>query len=164
MHNSESTRAFVALGSNLAEPKTQIKRAFAALTDLPQTQIGAKSALYRTTPVGYAEQPDFFNAVALLETKLAAHDLLQSLLDIERNFGRIRNFRNAPRTLDLDLLLYGDLIVHETGLTLPHPRMHERAFVLVPLLEIAPDCAIPGKGQAVDWLTQVSAQVIARVP
>lgn len=157
------SRAFVALGSNLAEPEAQIQQAFAALAYLPQTRLRAQSALYRSTPVGYAEQPDFINAVALLETELTAHDLLQSLLGIERNFGRVRDFRNAPRTLDLDLLLYGDMIFHEAGLTLPHPRMHERAFVLLPLLEIAPACVIPGKGKAADWLAHVSDQAIARV-
>ncbi len=163
MTAENSIRAFVALGSNLAAPEAQIREAFAALSYLPQTRLLAQSALYRTAPVGYADQPDFINAVALVETELTAHDLLQSLLSIERDFGRIRDFRNAPRTLDLDLLLYGDLMFHEAGLTLPHPRMHERAFVLLPLLEIAPDCEIPGKGKAADWLEQVSDQAIARV-
>jgi len=156
-------RAFVALGSNLVEPEAQVTQAFIALTRLPQTRLLAQSSLYRSAPVGYAEQPDFINAVALIETEIAAHDLLQSLLEIERDFGRIRDFRNAPRTLDLDLLLYGELTLHEAGLTLPHPRMHERAFVLLPLLEIAPDCAIPGRGLAADWLAQVDGQAIARV-
>jgi len=163
MSSLPTHRAFIALGSNLAEPEAQIKQAFAALARLPQTRLLAQSSLYRSAPVGYAEQPDFINAVALLETGLAAHDLLQSLLEIERACGRVRDFRNAPRTLDLDLLLYGDLMLHEAGLTLPHPRMHERAFVLLPLLEIAPDCVIPGKGQAADWLAQVHDQSIARV-
>lgn len=164
MHKNAYSRAFVALGSNLAEPEAQINLAFAALAQLPQTRLCTQSALYRTTPVGFTEQPDFINAVALVETTMSAHDLLQSLLAIEHQFGRVRDFRNAPRTLDLDLLLYEDLMQHEAGLTLPHPRMHERAFVLVPLLEIAPDCVIPGKGNAADWLTQVSDQTIARVP
>ena len=158
-----SHRAFVALGSNLAEPEAQVLQAFAALNALPQTQLRAQSALYRSAPVGYAAQPDFINAVVLLETALSAPDLLQSLLNIERDCGRIRDFRNAPRTLDLDLLLYGDLIMHEAGLTLPHPRMHERAFVLLPLLEIAPDCIIPGKGLAADYLAAVDAQAIERI-
>lgn len=162
--NTPTSSAFVALGSNLAEPEAQVLQAFAALNALPQTRLCAQSALYRAAPVGYAEQPDFINAVALLETTLSAHDLLQSLLRIERDSGRIRDFRNAPRTLDLDLLLYGGLIMHEAGLTLPHPRMHERAFVLLPLLEIAPDCVIPGQGLAADWLARVSEQAIARVP
>lgn len=163
MSNPPTYRAFVALGSNLAEPEAQVKLAFDALARLPQTRLLAQSSLYRSSPVGYAEQPDFINAVALIETEIAAHDLLLSLLEIERRFGRIRDFRNAPRTLDLDLLLYGDLMLHEAGLTLPHPRMHERAFVLLPLLEIAPDCVIPGKGHAADWLAQVGDQAIARV-
>ena len=161
--NTPTSSAFVALGSNLAEPQAQVLQAFAALSALPQTQLQAQSALYRSAPVGYAAQPDFINAVALLETALSAPDLLQSLLNIERDCGRIRDFRNAPRTLDLDLLLYGDLIMHEAGLTLPHPRMHERAFVLLPLLEIAPDCIIPGKGLAADYLAAVDAQAIERI-
>lgn len=161
--NTSTSSAFVALGSNLAEPEAQVLQAFAALSALPHTQLLAQSALYRSAPVGYVAQPDFINAVALLETTLSAADLLQSLLQIERECGRIRDFRNAPRTLDLDLLLYGDLIMHEAGLTLPHPRMHERAFVLLPLVEIAPDCVIPGKGLASDYLAVVGAQAIERV-
>jgi len=141
----------------------QVKQAFAALARLPQTRLTAQSACYRSAPLGYAKQPDFINAVARIETGLTPHDLLQSLLGIEHTFGRVRDFRNAPRTLDLDLLLYGDLIFHEPGLTLPHPRMHERAFVLLPLAEIAPDCMIPGKGRAADWLARASHQAITRV-
>ena len=156
-------RAFIALGSNLAEPEVQVNQAFAALAQLPQSRLLAQSSLYRSAPVGYAEQADFINAVAHIETGLAPHDLLQSLLGIERTFGRVRDFRNAPRTLDLDLLLYADLMFHEPGLTLPHPRMHERAFVLLPLVEIAPDCEIPSKGKARDWLMRVSDQTITRV-
>ena len=155
--------AFIALGSNLAEPERQVTQAFAALAQLPQTRLLAQSSLYRSAPVGYTEQADFMNAVAQLETGLAPHDLLHSLLGIERTFGRVRDFRNAPRTLDLDLLLYGDLMFHEPGLTLPHPRMHERAFVLLPLVEIAPDCEIPGKGRAAEWLARVGDQAITRV-
>ena len=155
--------AYIALGSNLADPEAQVNHAFTALAQLPQSRLLARSSLYRSAPVGYAAQADFINAVAQLETELSAHDLLQSLLDIERTFGRVRDFRNAPRTLDLDLLLYADLMFHEPGLTLPHPRMHERAFVLLPLLEIAPDCELPGKGKAKDWLMQVGDQTITRV-
>ena len=162
MHTQAFSRAFVALGSNLAEPAAQIQQALIALTALPNSRLIAQSACYRSPAMGYTEQPDFINAVALLETALTPHDLLQSLLAIEQTFGRIRDFRNAPRTLDLDLLLYEDMILHEAGLTLPHPRMHERAFVLVPLLEIAPDCAIPGKGLAADYMAQVRDQAIAR--
>lgn len=156
-------RAYVALGSNLAQPDTQVNQAFDALARMPATHLVARSSLYRSAPVGYADQPDFFNAVARIETRLTPHDLLQSLLGIEQKFGRVREFRNAPRTLDLDLLLYDDLQFHEPGLTLPHPRMHERAFVLLPLLEIDPECAIPGRGQARDWLAECDDQTIIRV-
>jgi 2-amino-4-hydroxy-6-hydroxymethyldihydropteridine diphosphokinase len=100
--------------------------------------------------VGYAGQPDFINAVAAIETGLAPRALLEALLDIERRHGRIRTIANGPRTLDLDLLLHGDQRIDEPGLTLPHPRMHERAFVMVPLAEIAPELAIPGRGVAAD--------------
>lgn len=156
-------RAYVALGSNLSQPDAQVNQAFDALARLPDTSLVARSSLYRSAPVGYADQPDFINAVACIETRLAPHDLLQSLLGIEHEFGRVREFRNAPRTLDLDLLLYDDLQFHEPGLTLPHPRMHERAFVLLPLLEIDPNCAIPGRGAARDWLAQCDDQSIIRV-
>lgn len=140
--------AFIALGANLDDPARQVERAFPELARLPQTRLLARSSLYLTKPVGYTDQPDFINAVALIETELPAWQLLEHLLAIEQRHGRRREFRNAPRTLDLDLLLYDDLVMHEPGLTLPHPRMHERAFVLTPLLEIAPDCAIPGIGPA----------------
>ena len=163
MSNSILHRAYVALGSNLAQPEAQVNQAFDALARLPDSHLVARSSLYRSAPVGYADQPDFINAVARIETRLAPHDLLQSLLGIELEFGRMREFRNAPRTLDLDLLLYEDLQFHEPGLTLPHPRMHERAFVLLPLLEIDPACAIPGRGQAHDWLVQCDDQSIIRV-
>lgn len=156
-------RAYVALGSNLAQPEAQVNQAFDALVRLPNSCLVARSSLYRSAPVGYADQPDFINAVAQIETRLAPHDLLQSLLGIEQEFGRVREFRNAPRTLDLDLLLYDDIRFHEPGLTLPHPRMHERAFVLLPLVEIDPSCVIPGRGPARDWLTQCDDQSIIRV-
>lgn len=140
--------AFVALGANLDDPVQQVERAFPELARLPQTRLLARSSLYLTKPVGYTDQPDFINAVALIETELPARQLLEHLLAIEQHHGRRREFRNAPRTLDLDMLLYDDLVMHQPGLTLPHPRMHERAFVLTPLLEIAPACVIPGIGPA----------------
>jgi 2-amino-4-hydroxy-6-hydroxymethyldihydropteridine diphosphokinase len=114
--------------------------------------------------VGYVDQPDFINAVAQVETSLAPRALLAALLDIEHRHGRERSFRNAPRTLDLDLLLYGSAHFHEDGLTLPHPRMTERGFVLLPLLEIAPDTTIPGRGRAVDWLDACADQSVAALP
>jgi 2-amino-4-hydroxy-6-hydroxymethyldihydropteridine diphosphokinase len=156
-------RAFVALGSNLSDPASQVQRAFDALAGLPGARLVARSSLYRTAPVGYADQPDFINAVALIETQLSAHDLLDALLDIEHRFGRVREFRNAPRVLDLDLLLYDDLMHHEHGLTVPHPRMHERGFVLAPLVEIAPDIIIPGHGLGRDWLSRCMNQGVERI-
>ena len=155
--------AFVGLGSNLEDPSSQLQRAFADLGGLPETRLVARSSLYRSAPVGYLDQPDFVNAVAQLETGLTPLVLLQSLLDIEHRHGRERTFRNAPRTLDLDVLMYDDLVHHEHGLTVPHPQMHLRAFVLQPLLEIAPDCIIPGVGSAADALAACAGQQLERL-
>ena len=132
------TIAYVGLGSNLEQPENQVRQAFDELDRLPHTRVVRKSSLYRTAPVGYEPQPQFINAVAQLETGLPAERLLAELQGIERRHGRERTFQNAPRTLDLDLLLFGDSKLNTPQLTLPHPRMHERAFVLAPLLEIAP--------------------------
>jgi len=142
--------AFIALGSNLDDPAAQVKSAMTALDTLPLTRVLKCSSLYRSAPVGYLDQPDFINAVVQVETGLAPHALLDAMLALEQARGRTREFANAPRTLDLDLLLYDDRVLHEHGLTLPHPQMHRRAFVLQPLLEIAPDCMIPGLGAAAD--------------
>ena len=142
------TRAAVALGSNLDEPEAQVRRGFGDLAALPGTQVIATSSLHRTAPVGYADQPDFVNACALLETSLAPRSLLDALLAIERAHGRVRDIPNGPRTLDLDIVLYGDRVIREPGLEVPHPRAHERAFVLRPLLEVWPDAVIPGRGEA----------------
>ncbi len=140
--------ASIGLGANLNDPAKQVEYALTELDRLPQTRLVAHSSLYASTPVGYVDQPDFINAVAQIETGLAPRALLDALLDIEQRHGRERSFRNAPRTLDLDLLLYGLAHFHETALTIPHPRMCERAFVLRPLLEIAPETVIPGRGPA----------------
>ena len=148
----KSVRAYIALGSNLEIPASQVNAGFAALTRLPMTQLIARSSLYSSAPVGYAGQPDFVNAVAGVDTGLSPRALLDALLAVERSHGRLRTFPNAPRILDLDVLVYGELQLHEHGLTIPHPRMHERAFVLAPLAEIAPDCVIPGRGTAADLL------------
>lgn len=160
-------RAFVALGANLDDPETQVRNGVAEIGRLPRTRLVAASSLYRTAPVGYRDQPDFINAVAAVDTELRPHDLLAALLDVEARCGRRRDFPNAPRTLDLDLLLYADLVVEADGrapcLALPHPRLHLRAFVIVPLLEIAPDCAIPGRGTAAAWLPAVASQRIERL-
>ena len=155
--------AFIGLGSNLEDPQKQVVRALQALEDLPQSHLLAHSSLYRSAPVGYLEQPDFINAVAWIETGLAPRELLDALLELEHECGRTREFRNAPRTLDLDILLYGNLQHHEHGLTVPHPQMHLRAFVLQPLLEIAPDCEIPGIGSAAEALRQCADQQLERV-
>jgi 2-amino-4-hydroxy-6-hydroxymethyldihydropteridine diphosphokinase len=163
MH-SHSIRAFIALGSNLSNPEAQVAHAFGELDALPGTQLVKCSSLYRSAPWGYSDQPDFINAVAEIETHLEPRRLLEMLLDIEHRFGRVREFLNAPRVLDLDLLLYNGLIHHEHGLTLPHPRMHERAFVLLPLTEIAPECLIPGQGRAVDHLAACAGQQLERLP
>jgi 2-amino-4-hydroxy-6-hydroxymethyldihydropteridine diphosphokinase len=144
--------AYIALGSNLGDasghdsPIQQIERALRELHSLPQTQRVRHSCLYQSPPAGHADQPDYVNAVAEIRTRLTPGALLEELLKLEIRFGRRRLFRNAPRTLDLDLLLYDARTLHEPGLTLPHPRMHTRPFVLVPLLEIAPKIEIPGHG------------------
>lgn len=156
-------RAFVSLGSNLHEPQAQVEQALVEIAALPATRLLARSSLYRTAPVGYCDQPDFINAVAQIETGLTPHELLDALLDMEHRRGRVRTFRNAPRILDLDVLLYDDLVCHEDGLTVPHPRMHERAFVLLPLLEIAPQCVIPGLGAAALRREGCADQSIERV-
>jgi 2-amino-4-hydroxy-6-hydroxymethyldihydropteridine diphosphokinase len=158
------TLAYVGLGSNLEQPAEQVRRALAELARIPDTAVRAVSSLYRSAPVGYAAQPDFVNAVAALDTGLGVEALLAELQAIEARHGRRRSFANAPRTLDLDLLLFGDASLEEQELTLPHPRMHERAFVLAPLLEIAPDIAIPGVGPAIEQLARCADQPVARLP
>ena len=155
-------RAFVALGANIGEPVTHLRAAVEDMAALPGTAVVARSSLYRSAPVGLVNQPDFINAVVALDTNLEPLTLLRALLAIEARHGRVRSVPNAPRTLDLDLLLHGDRQQDEPELTLPHPRMHERAFVLLPLLEIAPDVRIPGLGAACDFLPGVTNQAIAR--
>lgn len=155
--------AFVALGANLDEPDRQVRQGLASLADLPGTQLVRHSSLYRTAPVGVGMQPAYINAVAELRTTLSAPSLLEALLDLERSAGRLRLTPGAPRTLDLDLLLYGNEQRQQPGLVVPHPRMHLRAFVLVPLLEIAPEVQIPGRGRAAAWHPVVCNQDIARI-
>jgi 2-amino-4-hydroxy-6-hydroxymethyldihydropteridine diphosphokinase len=133
------TAAYVGIGSNLDDPRTHVLQAFTQLDELPHTRVVKKSSLYRSAPVGYAAQADFGNAVAQLETGLPAERLLGELQEIEARHGRKRSFPNAPRTLDLDLLLYGEAALSLPQLEIPHPRLHERAFVLRPLLEISPE-------------------------
>lgn len=137
--------AYVGLGSNLEQPAGQIIRAFDELATLPDTRLTARSPLYRSPPMGPQGQPDFINAVAALETRLTPQTLLQALLAIEVQHGRRRDgMRWGPRSLDLDILLYGDTLLDTPGLVLPHPGMHERAFVLYPLADIAPGLSVPG--------------------
>lgn len=157
------TVAYVGIGSNLEDPVGQVREAFAELDRLPHTRVVKKSSLYRTAPIGHAEQPDFVNAVVQLETGLPAERLLAELNDIEAGHGRGRSFANAPRTLDLDLLLFGEAQLRSSRLTIPHPRMHERAFVLQPLLEISPEIAIPRLGPAKSCLESCSGQKIERI-
>ncbi len=156
-------RAFIGLGSNLDDPRQQVLAAFHELDTLPDTHLAARSSLYRSAPLGFAEQPDFINAVAEIRTRLSPRELLQALLGIEHRRGRLRTFSNAPRVLDLDMLLYDGQVMHEDGLTVPHPRIRERAFVLRPLLEIAPDCLIPGCGLAADFLPGCTDQQLERL-
>lgn len=158
------TRAFVALGSNLDGPAKQIRAALAALAISPGVALCRVSSLYRTAPVGFRDQPDFINAVAEVDSALAPAALLARLLDIETGFGRVRSFRNAPRVLDLDLLWYDGERCDDAGLTLPHPRMHERAFVLIPLCEIAPELEIAGHGTVCELAQRVDADGIERLP
>jgi 2-amino-4-hydroxy-6-hydroxymethyldihydropteridine diphosphokinase len=157
-------RAFVGVGANLGEPAAQVRAAIAALAALPGTRLVATSSLYRTAPVGHADQPDFVNAAALLETALAPGALLEALQAIEARSGRARSFKDAPRVLDLDLLLYDRAVIHEPGLVIPHPRLHERAFALAPVVEIDPAAVIPGRGPARDWLARCADQRVVQLP
>jgi 2-amino-4-hydroxy-6-hydroxymethyldihydropteridine diphosphokinase len=154
------TPAYVGLGANLGDTAATLKAALQSLGALPGIRLQAVSAFYRTAPVD-AQGPDFLNAVAALQTTLSPEELLAQLQRIESASGRERPYRNAPRTLDLDLLLYGDASMVSPTLTLPHPRMHERAFVLVPLAEVAPaGTVIPGRGALQALLAGVAAQRI----
>jgi 2-amino-4-hydroxy-6-hydroxymethyldihydropteridine diphosphokinase len=154
--------ALVGIGANLGDARANVADALARLETQPGCRLVAASSLWRTAPVD-ASGDDYINAVALLDTELDPHALLASLQAIETAHGRERPYRNAPRTLDLDLLLYGDQVIATPSLTLPHPRMHERAFVLAPLLEVAPDACIPGLGPAAAFLPAVAGQAIARL-
>ena len=157
------TVAYVGIGSNLDQPKSHVSLAFEDLARIPGTDVVKRSSLYRTAPVGHADQPDFVNAVAQIETSLPASRLLAELKEIEARHGRRRSYKNAPRTLDLDLLLYGEVTMSLAHLTLPHPRMHERAFVLKPLYEVAPHASIPGVGSVQECMERTKAQDAERM-
>ncbi|RZI65067.1 2-amino-4-hydroxy-6-hydroxymethyldihydropteridine diphosphokinase [Variovorax guangxiensis] len=150
------TRAYVAIGANLGDARATVRLAMEALDGLPRTRVTALSSLYRSAPVD-ATGPDFVNAVAALDTALSPGELLAALHRLEDSAGRERPFRNAPRTLDLDLLRHGDTVLHTPALTLPHPRMLQRAFVLRPLAEIAPEEVTPAQ------LADVADQAIERL-
>lgn len=158
-------QACIGLGANIGHPAAAVRTAIAALAELPDTRVLASSRLYRTPAWGGVAQPDYVNAAVLLETRLSPEALLHELLSIERRAGRLRNSETAsakwgPRALDLDLLLYGNHAIHRAGLRVPHPYLHERAFALVPLAEIAPDMVIPGHGMVVEALRRVDAEGI----
>jgi 2-amino-4-hydroxy-6-hydroxymethyldihydropteridine diphosphokinase len=150
------TLAYIGLGANLGEREATIHAAVDAFAGEEGIEVMAVSALRETEPVGVGEQPQFLNGVAVLGTTLAAHDLLERLLEIEQRFGRVRiPGEHGPRTLDLDLLLYGNETIDEPGLTVPHPRLHERRFVLEPLVELAPGLVVPGRGAVESLLAGV---------
>jgi 2-amino-4-hydroxy-6-hydroxymethyldihydropteridine diphosphokinase len=157
-------QVFIALGSNLENPLFQVRRGMDLLSGLKHSCVVKRSSLYRSAPVGKIDQPDFINAVVQMETGLTAHQLLDVLLEIEQACGRVRTYPNAPRILDLDILLYEQLQYCDTRLILPHPRMHERTFVLQPLLEItAGGCMIPGRGSIAECLAACPIQPLERV-
>ena len=157
------TAAYVGMGANLGDPRAQLLAAWDALGRIPDTHVIARSSLYRSAPMGYANQPAFLNCVAKLETTLPPQGLLTRLQAIEKDLGRVRSFANAPRIIDLDLLLYGTETLATPDLTLPHPRMHERAFVLMPLLELDPGAIVPGRGKAAELLHECAGQPIERL-
>jgi 2-amino-4-hydroxy-6-hydroxymethyldihydropteridine diphosphokinase len=157
-------RAFIGLGSNLADPVAQVEQALEALARLPDSTFVASSGLYRSEPMGPRDQPDYINAVAALDTRLEAHALLQALQAIERRQGRVRcGARWGPRTLDLDLLLYGKQRCDDEQLTVPHPGIQERPFVLYPLYEIAPDIDVPGLASLAELLAGCSPHAVSRL-
>ncbi|MFN7645684.1 MAG: 2-amino-4-hydroxy-6-hydroxymethyldihydropteridine diphosphokinase [Burkholderiales bacterium] len=149
--------AWIGLGANLGERRATIEAALDALRTLPRTRLVACSRLWASAPVD-AGGPDYLNAVARLDTRLDAHDLLAALQAIEGRFGRERAYRNAPRTLDLDLLLAGDATIDTPSLVVPHPRLHERAFVLRPMADIDARIVVPGRGPVRQWLARVADQ------
>ena len=141
-------RAYIGLGSNLGDRESMLLAALAALDALPEVDVVAVSAFRETDPVGYLDQPRFLNGAAVLDTELAPRELLRRLLEVERQHGRTRDGPPlGPRTVDLDLLVYGEEQIDEAGLQVPHPRLHERRFALEPLAEVAPGLEIPGRGR-----------------
>lgn len=164
LYRRHQVLAYIGLGSNLAGPRSQVLRALTALAGLPDTELATASSLYHSAPMGPANQPDYINAVAAVQTALGPLQLLDALQAIEHRQRRIRSTQRwGPRTLDLDLLLYGQRRLHSPRLTVPHYGMHERAFVLYPLAEIAPDVHIPGKGPLSALLADCPAADLRRL-
>ncbi|MBC7573534.1 MAG: 2-amino-4-hydroxy-6-hydroxymethyldihydropteridine diphosphokinase [Herminiimonas sp.] len=155
-------RAYIGIGANLGDARTNVMAAIAALDALPHTRVVEHSCLFRTAPID-GDGDDYVNAVACIETSLQPEPLLQALLQIEHEQGRLRTYRNAPRPLDLDILLYAQRTLQSPTLTIPHPRLTERAFVLIPLLQIAPLITIPGLGPAHAFAPSVAGQPISRI-
>ena len=159
---AKTIAAYIGLGSNLGDATHYVQRALEQLNRLPNTQLERHSSLFRTAPID-AQGDDFINAVALLRTSLTAQELLHALQIIENDFGRERPYVNAPRTLDLDILLYGDQCINSADLLVPHPRLTQRAFALIPLLQIDPFIAIPSVGPAHSFVMNVSGQKINKI-
>ncbi len=160
---SDMVTAYIGLGSNLGTPVEQLNRALAELALLPDTQLKRNSRFYQSPPMGGLDQPDYINAVAELETSLNPEELLAKLKAIETAHGRIRGERWGARTLDLDLIVYGSIIIDMPDLKVPHPGMHERAFVLYPLYEIAPHLDIPGRGCITELLENCSSDGLIKI-
>lgn len=156
-------QAFIALGSNLQDPQLQVERALQTIANTPRIKLIKASSLFKTAPIGYDNQPDFINAVAEIETDLSPLELLHTLLAIEAKHGRERPFPNAPRVLDLDVLLYANVELNTAELTLPHPRMHTRGFVMLPLAEIAPKINIGNHGYADELASKCDNQGVSKL-
>jgi len=154
--------AYIGIGANLGDAQKSVRQAIDRLSGLPKTRLVRQSSLFRTAPID-AGGDDYVNAVACVQTQLDAHELLAQLQAIENEFGRERPYVNAPRTLDLDILLYGNRQIDSASLTVPHPRLTQRAFALIPLLQIDPLIAIPGKGAAHLFAPAVAGQAIAKI-
>jgi len=160
--NVAGSTCYIGIGSNLGDARNNVQRAINRLDQLPHTRLDAQSSLFRTAPVD-AGGDDYINAVARIETGLPATDLLQALQAVEQEFGRARPYRNAPRTLDLDILLYGQQTIASETLTIPHPRLTQRAFALIPLLQLDPLIALPGLGPAHAFVPGVATQTIQKI-
>jgi 2-amino-4-hydroxy-6-hydroxymethyldihydropteridine diphosphokinase len=158
-----SVLAYIAIGSNLLNPLDQVITAFDEIGNMPKSVLIKKSSCYSSLPSGYKDQPDFINAVVLIETELSPHELLSELQTIEHLHKRERSFPNAPRTLDLDILLFGDIRLNSPELTIPHPRMHERAFVIFPLQEIDGNITIPLIGDIAKIAKELDPKIAKRI-